>query len=397
MVKGNFTVRIHANGGLYSGLIFDRETSTGVKVHKENSDLMLYENVPGGTAADKISGLVMPRRSGYTLVGYSRYKDLSGSLASNVFIAGDEYLYCIWSKNGKQNAQPSVNRNDNPGGGSSGSTGGTGGTNGITGPAPNTSNQGINTVANVGPESGFTGDATQQFSQTNVSEAVKQQTQAQVTQMVAVAGISADAANSSQVQQAVAEVQAGMNIAEQYAVLANQVKENPSITANTTAISEYNLSSKEAKWNTDANGNVTLQVTTFMTRDNVKDVWQAVTNDAGQTGWYKFDANGYMQTGLVQDGNCTYYLSEERGAGYGQMVCNQTITIGGLTMTFNASGALTNMAYSVEAAVKTIQDAATAAFVGPQPAQAMQVAPAVPAAQVGPETFLSAQPIGPGI
>ena len=210
-----------------------------------------------------------------------------------------------------------------------------------------------------------------------------------------------------QVQQAVAEVQAGMNIAEQYAALANQVKEDPSITANTTAISEYNLSSKEAKWNTDANGNVTLQVTTFMTRDNVKDVWQAVTNDAGQTGWYKFDANGYMQTGLVQDGNCTYYLSEERGAGYGQMVCNQTITIGGLTMTFNAAGALVDMQYSAETAVKTIQDAATAAFVGPQqlaPAtpgdsttQLLPVSPAGPAAQVGPATFLSTQAVGPGV
>ncbi len=71
-----------------------------------------------------------------------------------------------------------------------------------------------------------------------------------------------------------------------------------------------------------------------------------------------------MQTGLIQDGNCTYYLSEERGAGYGQMVCNQTITIGGLTMTFNANGALTDMQYSAEAAVKAIQDAATAAQQG---------------------------------
>ena len=84
-----------------------------------------------------------------------------------------------------------------------------------------------------------------------------------------------------------------------------------------------------------------------------------------------------MQTGLVQDGAHTYYLSEEKGAGYGQMVCNQTINIGGLTMTFNASGALVDMQYNPLQATQTLQNAISAtqqqgtavvdnSFVGPQ-------------------------------
>lgn len=358
LVKGSFTVRIDANGGTY-GKVADKETSSGVLVHQDSNTLMVYGNVPAGTAADKISGMVMPRRSGYTLVGYSRKKDLSGKiLASNVFVSGDEYLYAIWSVNGNQYVQPTVNMDNNSNSGNGG--GGAGG----AGPLQNVSAPRTDIVNNIGPESGVTGDGTKQFTQTNVSEEVKQQSAAQTIQLVVAAGISADAANTSQVQQAVAEVQAGMNIAEQYAQMVSQITANPSAVGETTAISHINLVANTAHWHTDANGNVTLEAEGYSNGGFIKDVWQAVTNDAGQTGWYKFDANGYMQTGLVQDGNCTYYLSEERGAGYGQMVCNQTITIGGLTMTFNANGALTDMQYSAEAAVKAIQDAATAAQQG---------------------------------
>ena len=83
-----------------------------------------------------------------------------------------------------------------------------------------------------------------------------------------------------------------------------------------------------------------------------------------------------MQTGLVQDGNCTYYLSEEKGAGYGQMVCNQTINIDGLKMTFNATGALVDMQYDQIAAVKTLQDAMVSSQ-QPTNQAAIQVGPAV--------------------
>ena len=367
LAKGYHYVWIYANGGTYDKIEVERHLGNGVTAYQFDEDLsqMMYVNVPAGTRADRIDPSIMPKRPGYTLVGYSRLLNPTGkSLSVNPFVAGTEHFYAIWSENKNQVVQPTVHRSNN----SRRSSGG-GGSNGGLQPSAlqNANDPRIGVVAGLGPQSQQSvGDQSNKFTQ-NVSEETKKQSKEEVNQILSSIGISSSGAGSSSVKEAAAEVEAGINLKEQYARLVNQVKDNPSITEQTTRISDVKITNNQAYWHTDENGNVTLESLNHFFYDkekgryshNIVDAWQPITNETGQTGWYKFDKNGYMQTGLVQDGQHTYYLSEEKGAGYGQMVCNQTVNIGGLSMTFNEQGALIDMNYNPQAAVKTLQDAAS--------------------------------------
>ena len=367
LAKGSHYVWIIANGGTYDKVEKERHLDNGVTAYQfdEERNQMVYVNVPAGTRADRIDPSVLPKRPGYTLVGYSRIHNPTGkSLSANPFVAGTETFYAIWSENKNQYVQPTVHRSKN-----SRSSGGGGGSNGGLQPSAlqNANDPRVGVVGGLGPQSQQSvGDQSNKYTQ-NVSEETKKQTKEEVNQILSSIGINGNAANNSSIKQAAAEVEAGINLKEQYAKLVNQVKDNPSITEQTTRISDVRITNNQAYWHTDENGNVSLESIDYFFYDkekgayshNIVDAWQPITNETGQTGWYKFDKNGYMQTGLVQDGEHTYYLSEEKGASYGQMVCNQTINIGGLSMTFNEQGALIDMNYNPQAAIKTLQDAAS--------------------------------------
>lgn len=109
-----------------------------------------------------------------------------------------------------------------------------------------------------------------------------------------------------------------------------------------TKVNEASVKSTDAKWGFNAEGKMTLTVNSGSGETQIKDAWQKVEAADGTSGWYKFDANGNMQTGWVADGNSVYYFIES-GANAGQMVSNVTLNIGGVEFTFVANGALQSM------------------------------------------------------
>lgn len=104
-------------------------------------------------------------------------------------------------------------------------------------------------------------------------------------------------------------------------------------------VSETNLSANDSSWTKNAEGKWVLNSNTA---GQVKDTWQQVTDANGVGSWYKFDANGNMQTGWITDGNKVFYLIES-GASEGQMVRGAVIDIGGYQFKFNADGSLDSM------------------------------------------------------
>lgn len=140
--------------------------------------------------------------------------------------------------------------------------------------------------------------------------------------------------NAAQV--AAAQVQAATN-AMQQAVLAAI-----SNTGSNTEVSQVSMNANEAAWAVGQDGKWTLTSTNAANAGQVTNTWQAVKSETGKEGWYKFDAQGNMQTGWIVDNNKVYYLIES-GQNQGQMVKDVTINIGGVTFAFGADGSLAGL------------------------------------------------------
>ena len=143
--------------------------------------------------------------------------------------------------------------------------------------------------------------------------------------------------NSLGVAQQLTAAETGlMQMAKAHAVM-QQALANP--TAAPTKVSETSVKASEANWTKGADGLWSLSTANS---EPIKDTWQKVEVANGKEGWYKFDANGKMQTGWVADGNKVFFLIET-GTNQGQMVRNTTVNIGGFEFKFAADGSLETM------------------------------------------------------
>ena len=157
------------------------------------------------------------------------------------------------------------------------------------------------------------------------------------------------------VKQVANEVAAGIDLKQSIETMVAQAQNNTFLTTK-AQVAKTSIGANDANWTIDTNGNISL--VRGDTNQKVTDTWQSVTQNDGQSvGWYKFDSNGNMQTGLVKDGEYLYYLKEEKGNTYGQMAKNETVVVGGLIMSFNNDGALVSMDYSYETVYEKVVNA----------------------------------------
>ena len=105
-------------------------------------------------------------------------------------------------------------------------------------------------------------------------------------------------------------------------------------------VSSESIKPDEAKWTKADDGKWMLN--SASTNGQVKDTWQKVEGSDGSSSWYKFDAEGKMQTGWVADGDFVYYIIES-GENEGKMIRDVTVNIGGYEFKFSPEGALVSM------------------------------------------------------
>ena len=151
------------------------------------------------------------------------------------------------------------------------------------------------------------------------------------------------------------EVAKGKDYHRQITDIINEASINPEITNMKADVSEVTINHTRVNWSYDDNGDVKL--IDKSTNQPVVNKWQAVSDDNGNKTWYKFDESGNMQTGLIVDGGLTFYLRDTDDVNRGKMVVNETITIGGLILTFNKDGALTSMHYDESVALHQLSNA----------------------------------------
>lgn len=77
----------------------------------------------------------------------------------------------------------------------------------------------------------------------------------------------------------------------------------------------------------------------------VTNCWQEVELQDKTTKWYKIDAQGNLETGIIVDGNKIYLLEEMNQNNYGAMIVGN-YNIGLLSLQFNQDGALNTMNYN---------------------------------------------------
>ena len=161
--------------------------------------------------------------------------------------------------------------------------------------------------------------------------------------------------NNTDVLNKTNEIAKGRDYQKQLEVILTEANNNPQIINQKAAVSTQNINAQNASWTYDNEGNVKL-INKF-TNEQVTNKWQAVGDDNGNKTWYKFDESGNMQTGLIVDGDHIFYLKDVNDADRGKMAVNETISIGGLSLTFNQDGALTSMNYDEIKAINSLSNA----------------------------------------
>ncbi|MBQ2204592.1 MAG: hypothetical protein II411_01700, partial [Lachnospiraceae bacterium] len=105
-------------------------------------------------------------------------------------------------------------------------------------------------------------------------------------------------------------------------------------------VSSESIKPEDATWTKADDGKWMLN--SASTNDQIKDTWQKVDAIDGSSSWYKFDAEGKMQTGWVADGDFVYYFIES-GENEGKMIKDVAFNIGGYEFKFSPEGALVSM------------------------------------------------------
>ena len=359
-----WNVVVDANGGKYS----DGETTK------------VYNDVKSSTFVSKIPGFENPTRNGYKIVGYSRNKYESNSKMDllNLKVTSNHPIYVIWAQNSVAPVTPSgssTRRSSGGGGGGSSSSGG-----GSVEPSNNTPTNGPdnNITPNTNVQDASLLDASSNsmnnlFMSTTGSNEVSKLIEAKSNQSLSQASLnevntyvnSLLVASGLQNNQTVMsntlllsktnEIAKGKDYQKQLETILTEAKTNPTKTNQKAEISTQNISANNASWTYDNQGNIKL--TDKSTNQQVTNKWQAVGDNNGNKTWYKFDESGNMQTGLVVDGGLTYYLKDTNDANRGKMAVNETVSIGGLSLTFNQDGALTNMSYDEAKAINSLSHA----------------------------------------
>ena len=97
------------------------------------------------------------------------------------------------------------------------------------------------------------------------------------------------------------------------------------------------------------------------TNKAVANCWQEVVLEDKTTKWYKLDAQGNVETGIIVDGNKIYLLDEASGA-----MVTGNYNVGMLSLQFNEDGSLTAMNYNEILLQQYLNMVVTAAVLSPQ-------------------------------
>ena len=359
-----WTFVVDANGGKYS----------------DGSTKKTYENVISGTFVNRVSGFENPTRSGYSIAGYSKNSSASNKgVGLNETVISNDTIYVIWVANSVAPVAPSSSstRRSSSGGGSSSSSSGGGGptSNVVSGGGPDASTAKTPDATNTQetPQVVKTSDSMNDlFVDTTGTNEVSKILETKSNQALTESSLNevntymntllfASGLQNTQVmtnQEVVSktnEVAKGKDYQKQLEAIFTEAQQNPEKTNQKAAVSTQNINIANANWSYDSNGNIKL--TDKSTNQVVANKWQAVGDDNGNKTWYKFDESGNMQTGLVVDGGYTYYLKDTNDENRGKMAVNETVTIGGLILTFNQDGALTGMNYDETVAINQLSSA----------------------------------------
>lgn len=106
-----------------------------------------------------------------------------------------------------------------------------------------------------------------------------------------------------------------------------------------------------------------VQLLDKATNKAVTNCWQEVELEDKTTKWYKVDAKGNLETGIVVDGNKIYLLDELNAENYGAMVTGN-YNIGMLTLEFKQDGSLSTMNYNEILLQHYLNMLVTAAIIG---------------------------------
>ena len=359
-----WTFVVDANGGKYS----------------DGSTKKTYANVISGTLVNRIPGFENPTRNGYSIAGYSKNSSASNKgVGLNETIVSNNTIYVIWVANSVAPVAPSSSstRRSSGGGGSSSSSSGGGGSivNAASGggqvtPTANTPDatntqetaQVVKTSDSMNDLFANTTGASEMSkiletkSNQSLTESSLNEVNTYMNTLLFASGLqNTQVMTNQEVVSKTNEVAKGKDYQKQLEAIFTEAQQNPEKTNQKAAVSTQNINIANANWSYDSNGNIKL--TDKSTNQVVANKWQAVGDDNGNKTWYKFDESGNMQTGLVVDGGHTYYLKDTNDENRGKMAVNETVTIGGLMLTFNQDGALTGMNYDETVAINQLSSA----------------------------------------
>ena len=153
------------------------------------------------------------------------------------------------------------------------------------------------------------------------------------------------------------------NILSQYAQ-SNDAKKDVFTPANQTAQKTKTAEKKLTEYEFVKNQTTgKTQLLDKATNKVVTNCWQEVQLADKSTKWYKVDAQGNLETGIIVDGNKIYLLEEANVNNYGAMVTGN-YNIGMLSLEFKQDGSLTTMNYNEILREQYLNMVVTAAILG---------------------------------